>query len=86
MVPATTRLPARTATIPGRSDGADFLTENGADQLMGGAGDDMLFGDAGNDWLVGGDGADQLHGGVDNDRMDGGAGTISCWATRATTS
>ncbi|MEJ8827453.1 cadherin-like domain-containing protein, partial [Variovorax humicola] len=49
---------------------------NGADTLIGSAGNDLLIGGDGNDTLTGGAGNDVLRGGIgNNDSMDGGDGT-----------
>ena len=62
-----------------------FVTENykafdmsgahdGADTLLGSAGDDIIFGQGGDDKLYGGSGNDILLGGTGNDLLDGGDG------------
>jgi len=50
-------------------------TQDGDDNLYGGAGNDQLFGGSGNDVLVGGSGNDILNGGKGSDKLDGGVGT-----------
>nr|WP_218192063.1 immunoglobulin-like domain-containing protein [Pseudomonas sp. Irchel 3E20] len=47
---------------------------DGADNLLGGAGNDILFGQGGNDYLDGGKGNDILLGGTGNDTLIGGQG------------
>ncbi|PVZ30200.1 immunoglobulin-like domain-containing protein, partial [Pseudomonas sp. CC120222-01a] len=47
---------------------------DGADTLMGGAGNDIIFGQGGNDYLDGGKGNDILLGGSGNDTLIGGQG------------
>jgi len=47
---------------------------DGADTLLGGAGNDILFGQGGNDLLDGGKGNDILLGGTGNDTLIGGSG------------
>ncbi|WEZ88825.1 retention module-containing protein [Pseudomonas sp. NyZ480] len=47
---------------------------DGADTLMGGAGNDIIFGQGGNDYLDGGKGNDILLGGAGNDTLLGGDG------------
>ncbi|MFK0312972.1 immunoglobulin-like domain-containing protein, partial [Pseudomonas sp. NPDC090233] len=49
-------------------------SNDGADTLMGGAGNDILFGQGGNDILDGGKGNDILLGGTGNDTLIGGQG------------
>jgi len=49
------------------ADGGD-----GADILVGGAGDDLVVGDVGRDFLIGGEGADKLVGDADDDILIGG--------------
>ncbi|MNI72528.1 Poly(beta-D-mannuronate) C5 epimerase 7 [compost metagenome] len=49
-------------------------SNDGADTLMGGAGNDILFGQGGNDTLDGGKGNDMLLGGTGNDTLIGGQG------------
>ncbi|MDZ3994398.1 immunoglobulin-like domain-containing protein [Pseudomonas sp. Teo4] len=49
-------------------------TNDGADTLMGGAGNDIIFGQGGNDYLDGGKGNDILLGGTGNDTLLGGEG------------
>ncbi|MFJ2984239.1 immunoglobulin-like domain-containing protein, partial [Pseudomonas sp. NPDC087185] len=49
-------------------------SNDGADTLMGGAGNDILFGQGGNDYLDGGKGNDILLGGTGNDTLIGGQG------------
>ncbi|WLH90732.1 type I secretion C-terminal target domain-containing protein [Pseudomonas sp. FP453] len=51
-----------------------YGTNDGADTLLGGAGNDILFGQGGNDTLNGGAGNDILVGGKGNDILTGGAG------------
>ncbi|RQO58833.1 type I secretion C-terminal target domain-containing protein, partial [Pseudomonas sp. KBW05] len=51
-----------------------YGTNDGADTLLGGAGNDILFGQGGNDTLNGGAGNDILVGGKGNDVLTGGAG------------
>ncbi|MFP5427465.1 MAG: retention module-containing protein [Gammaproteobacteria bacterium] len=47
---------------------------DGADTLMGGAGNDIIFGQGGNDYIDGGKGNDILLGGTGNDTLLGGEG------------
>ncbi|MDJ0574459.1 MAG: CRTAC homolog protein, partial [Xenococcaceae cyanobacterium MO_234.B1] len=47
---------------------------NGANQIIGEAGDDNINGEAGNDSIIGGDGADSLIGGAGNDTINGETG------------
>ncbi|CAM4118955.1 Putative secreted protein (Type I secretion substrate) [Pseudomonas reidholzensis] len=49
-------------------------TADGADTLMGGAGNDIIFGQGGNDYIDGGTGNDILLGGTGNDILVGGDG------------
>ncbi|HKS13105.1 MAG TPA: immunoglobulin-like domain-containing protein [Pseudomonas sp.] len=49
-------------------------TNDGADTLMGGAGNDLIFGQGGNDYIDGGKGNDILLGGTGNDTLLGGEG------------
>ncbi|TLP54437.1 type I secretion C-terminal target domain-containing protein, partial [Pseudomonas mosselii] len=49
-------------------------TNDGADTLLGGAGDDIIFGQGGNDYIDGGKGNDILLGGSGNDTLLGGEG------------
>ncbi|MBC3412761.1 type I secretion C-terminal target domain-containing protein [Pseudomonas sp. SWRI51] len=49
-------------------------TNDGADTLLGGAGDDIIFGQGGNDYIDGGKGNDILLGGSGNDILIGGEG------------
>uniref|UniRef100_UPI00130E6BC8 beta strand repeat-containing protein n=1 Tax=Pseudomonas fluorescens TaxID=294 RepID=UPI00130E6BC8 len=49
-------------------------TNDGADTLMGGAGNDLIFGQGGNDYIDGGKGNDILLGGSGNDTLLGGEG------------
>ena len=51
-----------------------YGTKDGADTLIGNAGDDILFGQGGNDKLYGGAGNDILVGGKGDDILSGGAG------------
>ncbi|PPK35096.1 hypothetical protein CD175_30345, partial [Pseudomonas laurylsulfatiphila] len=48
--------------------------QDGADTLLGGAGNDIIFGQGGDDKLYGGTGNDILLGGTGNDLLDGGDG------------
>ncbi|WP_276310371.1 tandem-95 repeat protein [Pseudomonas laurylsulfativorans] len=48
--------------------------QDGADTLLGGAGNDIIFGQGGDDKLYGGSGNDILLGGTGNDLLDGGDG------------
>ncbi len=61
--------------VSGAQDGADTLLGNaGNDIIFGQGGDDKLYGGAGNDILLGGTGNDLLDGGDGNDLLLGGKG------------
>ncbi|HET7715455.1 MAG TPA: calcium-binding protein [Bauldia sp.] len=53
--------------------GSIAYSNNGKDNVTGGAGDDLAFGGKGKDYLFGAGGQDELHGDNANDRLFGGA-------------
>ena len=53
------------------SEGQEFHSGAGNDDVYGQKGDDKLYGDSGNDNLLGGTGSDELHGGSGNDILKG---------------
>ncbi len=72
---ATSSLLGVPPTAPGQVDGADSLLGGaGNDTLIGGGGNDSLFGGADNDSIAGDAGNDLLDGGIGADRLLGGDG------------
>ncbi|HEY9106279.1 MAG TPA: right-handed parallel beta-helix repeat-containing protein, partial [Roseateles sp.] len=59
----------------GDGDDRVYGSDDGADQIAGGAGDDRLYGFAGNDAIDGGSGDDVIEGGAGDDVLSGGAGS-----------
>ncbi|TAK78891.1 MAG: hypothetical protein EPO12_11675, partial [Aquabacterium sp.] len=59
----------------GDGDDQVFGSDDGADNISGGAGADRIYGYAGNDVIDGGAGADSIEGGAGDDQITGGAGS-----------
>jgi Ca2+-binding RTX toxin-like protein len=55
-------------------NGDDNATDDGADHIVGGAGNDLILGHGGDDRLLGGAGDDEIHGGDGVDVLQGGEG------------